>query len=95
MDLKEDPTKQKVEEVDSTVFNGMLAGLLKAPLEEQKRKLAEATKTANDLSSLVKPKKKKNTSAVTSDDKSSGKRKLEIVEEDNANGKRAKTEEKE
>ncbi|KAF1979676.1 hypothetical protein BU23DRAFT_496457 [Bimuria novae-zelandiae CBS 107.79] len=95
-DLKEDPTKQKVDTVDQSVFQGLLGGLLGATPEEQKKKLAEATQSANDISGLVKTRKKEKSapaaSASTSADASSTKRKLE-VEEEGANGKRAKTEE--
>ncbi|KAJ4303513.1 hypothetical protein N0V90_002409 [Kalmusia sp. IMI 367209] len=95
-DLKEDPTKQKFDSVDQTVFQGLLGGLLGADPETQKAKLAEATKSANDISGLVKTKKKEKsapaTASSTADEASSSKRKLE-VEEDGMNGKRAKTEE--
>lgn len=95
MDLKEDPTKQKYDTVDATVFQGLLGGLLNASPEEQKKKLAEATKSANDISGLVKTKKKEKPAPAASSatgEASSTKRKLE-VEDNDANGKRAKTEE--
>ena len=95
MDLKEDPTKQKIDSVDQTVFQGLLGGLLGADSETQKAKLAEATKSANDISGLVKTKKEKPTPATassTAGEPSSSKRKLKL-EEDGMNGKRAKTEE--
>ena len=73
----------------------MLGGLLGADPATQKAALAEATKSANDLSGLVKTKKKEKAAPAASSsigDASSSKRKLD-VEEDGANGKRAKTEE--
>lgn len=91
-DLKDDPTKRKYDTVDPSVFQGLLGGLLGATPEEQKAKLAEATKGANDLSSLVKTKKKEKP-ALAAAASSSSKRKLDVDEGD-ANGKRAKTEEK-
>ncbi|KAL1595328.1 hypothetical protein SLS60_010019 [Paraconiothyrium brasiliense] len=95
-DLKEDPTKQKFDAVDPTVFQGLLGGLLGADPATQKAALAEATKSANDISGLVKTRKKEKPAPAaapsSSGDASSSKRKLEI-EEDDANGKRAKTEE--
>lgn len=95
-DLKEDPTQQKVDSIDPTVFQGLLGGLLGADPETQKAKLAEATKGANDLSGLVRTKKKAKpeeaaASSSTAGDASGSKRKLEV--DDGSNGKRAKTEE--
>jgi HAT1-interacting factor 1 len=72
-----------------------LGGLLGADPATQKAKLKEATKSANDVSSLVRTKKKAPVPApVTSASNVTGssKRKLED-EDDGANGKRAKTEE--
>lgn len=93
-DLKEDPTKQKYDAVDPSVFQGLLGGLLGADPATQKAALAEATKSANDISGLVKTKKKEKPvpAASSSAAEASGKRKLE-VDEDAAKGKRAKTEE--
>jgi HAT1-interacting factor 1 len=55
--------------------------------------LAEATQSANDISSLVKPRKKEKAPApAASSNASSSKRKLD-VEDDGMDGKRAKTEE--
>ncbi|KAH7075063.1 hypothetical protein FB567DRAFT_183023 [Paraphoma chrysanthemicola] len=94
-DLKADPTKQEFDSIDPTVFQGLLGGLLGADAATQKAKIAEATKSANDVTGLVKTKKKAKpapaapSSAAAS---GSGKRKLEVDGED-ANGKRAKTEE--
>lgn len=97
VDLKEDPTKQQYESVDQSVFQGLLGGLLGADAATQKAKLAEATQSANDISGLVKTRKKEKAPAAAatasaSEDAGSSKRKLE-VEEDGLNGKRAKTEE--
>jgi HAT1-interacting factor 1 len=69
--------------------------MLGADAATQKAKLAEATASANDISGLVKTRKKEKPAAhapTTSNDTGSSKRKLE-VQEDGANGKRAKTEE--
>ncbi|KAH7356355.1 hypothetical protein BKA66DRAFT_473711 [Pyrenochaeta sp. MPI-SDFR-AT-0127] len=90
-DLKSDPTKQEFDSIDSSVFQGLLGGLLGADAATQKAKIAEATKSANDVTGLVKTKKKPKAPAPPADTGSS-KRKLE-VEDDTANGKRAKTEE--
>jgi HAT1-interacting factor 1 len=92
-DLKEDPTKQQFDSIDPSVFQGLLGGLLGADPATQKAKLAEATQSANDISGLVKPRKKEKVPApAASSNASSSKRKLE-VEEDGTDGKRAKTEE--
>lgn len=91
-DLQSDPTKQEFDSIDSSVFQGLLGGLLGADAATQKAKIAEATKSANDVTGLVKTKKKPKAPAPAATESSSGKRKLE-VEDDAANGKRAKTEE--
>ncbi|KAF2029943.1 hypothetical protein EK21DRAFT_66737 [Setomelanomma holmii] len=94
-DLKADPTKQEIDSIDPTVFQGLLGGLLGADAATQKAKIAEATKSANDVTGLVKTKKKPKPAPAAPSDAAtagSGKRKLE-VEGDDANGKRAKTEE--
>lgn len=88
-DLKSDPTQQ-IDSIDPTVFQGLLGGLLGADAATQKAKLAEATKTANDVTGLVKTKKKPKPAADAGT--SNGKRKLEVDDGD-ASGKRAKTEE--
>ncbi|OAL43927.1 hypothetical protein IQ07DRAFT_592727 [Pyrenochaeta sp. DS3sAY3a] len=93
-DLQSDPTKQEFDSIDPSVFQGLLGGLLGADAATQKAKIAEATKSANDVSGLVKTKKKPKAPAPapTTADSGSGKRKLE-VDDGAANGKRAKTEE--
>ncbi|KAF1919291.1 hypothetical protein BDU57DRAFT_568752 [Ampelomyces quisqualis] len=94
-DLKSDPTKQEFDSIDPTVFQGLLGDLLGADSATQKAKIAEATKSANDVTGLVKTKKKANPAPATpaeAQSSSSGKRKLEAGAND-ANGKRAKTEE--
>jgi HAT1-interacting factor 1 len=92
-DLKEDPTKQQFDSIDPSVFQGLLGGLLGADSATQKAKLAEATKSANDISGLVKTRKKEKAPApAASGDASSSKRKLDVAD-DGMNGKRAKTEE--
>jgi HAT1-interacting factor 1 len=88
-DLKADPTKQEIDSIDPTVFQGLLGGLLGADAATQKAKIAEATKSANDVSGMVKKKAKP---AAGPQAGSNGKRKLE-VQGDDATGKRAKTEE--
>ena len=90
-DLKADPTKQEVDSIDPTVFQGLLGGLLGADAATQKAKIAEATKSANDVTGLVKTKKKAKP-APSDAAGGSGKRKLEVDGAD-ANGKRARTEE--
>ena len=87
-DLKSDPTKQAFDSLDPSVFQGLLGGLLGADSATQKAKIAEATKSANDVTGLVKTKKRPKVPA----DVGGSKRKLE-VDDDAANGKRAKTEE--
>ncbi|KAF2793301.1 hypothetical protein K505DRAFT_417873 [Melanomma pulvis-pyrius CBS 109.77] len=92
-DLQTDPAKQQIDNFDSSVFQGLLGGLLGADPVTQKAKLEEATKSANDVTSLVKTKKKAPAPAPsTSNDTGSSKRKLD-TEDGGANGKRAKTEE--
>lgn len=94
-DLKADPTKQEFDSIDSSVFQGLLGGLLGADAATQKAKIAEATKSANDVTGLVKTKKKAKAPAPEPSaiaDVGGSKRKLE-VEDDSSNGKRAKTEE--
>ncbi|KAG9193702.1 hypothetical protein G6011_03737 [Alternaria panax] len=92
-DLKSDPTKQEFDSLDPSVFKGLLGGLLGADSATQKAKLAEATKTANDVSGMVKKKVKAPAPAASgSNDAGSSKRKLE-VDDGGAEGKRAKTEE--
>jgi len=88
-DLKTDPTKQELDGIDPTVMQGLLGGLLGADAATQKAKIAEATKSANDVSGMVKKKAKPAPAPATA---SGSKRKLE-VDEGNANGKRSKTEE--
>jgi HAT1-interacting factor 1 len=90
-DLKADPTKQEFDTLDPTVFQGLLGGLLGADAATQKAKIAEATKSANDVTGMVKKKKKAAPTPATQAE-GSGKRKLEVDGND-ANGKRAKTEE--
>ncbi|KAH6043015.1 hypothetical protein HBI54_120060 [Parastagonospora nodorum] len=89
-DLKADPTKQEFDSLDPSVFQGLLGGLLGADAATQKAKIAEATKSANDVSGMVKKKAKPAPAAAQAS--GSGKRKLE-VDGAEANGKRAKTEE--
>jgi HAT1-interacting factor 1 len=93
-DLKADPTKQEFDSLDPSVFQGLLGGLLGADAATQKAKIAEATKSANDVTGMVKKKKKKAQvpAPAAAQAEGSGKRKLEVGGEE-ANGKRAKTEE--
>jgi HAT1-interacting factor 1 len=92
-DLKADPTKQEFDSLDPSVFQGLLGGLLGADAATQKAKIAEATKSANDVTGMVKKKKKAPAPApAAAQAEGSGKRKLEVGGEE-ANGKRAKTEE--
>jgi HAT1-interacting factor 1 len=92
-ELKSDPTKQEFDSIDPSVFQGLLGGLLGADAATQKAKIAEATKSANDVSGMVKKKAKAPAPAAsTSAAASSTKRKLE-VDDGGADGKRGKTEE--
>lgn len=93
IDLKSDPTKQEFDSIDSSVFQGLLGGMLGADAATQKAKIAEATKAANDVSGMVKKKAKAPAPAASgSKDAGSSKRKLE-VDDGGADEKRAKTEE--
>ncbi len=95
-DLKSDPTKQEIDSLDSSVMQGFLGSLLGADAATQKAKLAEATKSANDVTGLVKTKKKPKQpvpESGSSTEAGSSKRKLEVDDQGEANGKRAKTEE--
>ncbi|CBX95896.1 hypothetical protein IAQ61_004719 [Plenodomus lingam] len=95
MDLQSDPTKQEFDSIDPSVMQGLLGGLLGADAATQKAKIAEATKSANDVTGLVKTKKKAKAPAPPASNSaagSSGKRKLE-VDEAGQEGKRSKTEE--
>lgn len=93
-DLKLDPTKQDYDTIDQSVVQGLFGSLLGADAATQKAKLAEATKSANDVSQVVRKKAKPAPAAPkpAAEASGSGKRKLE-VEDDAANGKRSKTEE--
>lgn len=79
-----------IDSVDPTVLQGLLGGLIGANPAEQKAKLEAAAKTANDISGLVKA-KKKDKAAAGSSDAGGSKRKLD-ADEETANGKRARTE---
>jgi HAT1-interacting factor 1 len=93
VDLKSDPTTQDFDSLDPAVVNGLLGGLLGADKATQKAKLAEATKSANDVSSMVKKKAKPAAPAASSSkDAGSSKRKLEVMD-GGSEEKRAKTEE--
>ncbi|ORY10155.1 hypothetical protein BCR34DRAFT_539822 [Clohesyomyces aquaticus] len=98
VDLQADPTKQAfdpMQGIDPSVMSGLLGSIIGADPAAQKAKLEEATKTANDVTGLVRTKKKEKAPAAASSSATgsgSGKRKLE-VEGDGMNGKRAKTEE--
>ncbi|KAF2105577.1 hypothetical protein BDV96DRAFT_509192 [Lophiotrema nucula] len=94
VDLNADPnaTIDPAQGIDATVFQGLLGGILGADPETQKAKLEEASKSANDISGLVRTKKKeKEPAGAQAAESSSSKRKLE-VEDGEASGKRAKTE---
>ncbi|KAF2878014.1 hypothetical protein BDV95DRAFT_624612 [Massariosphaeria phaeospora] len=95
VDLQADPAKQDYDSIDQSVFQGLLGGLLGADAATQKAKLAEAAGSANDISGLVKTRKKEKApveGSSASNEAGTSKRKLE-VEESDSNGKRAKTEE--
>jgi HAT1-interacting factor 1 len=90
-DLRTDPKTLPIDSVDASLLQGLLGGMLGGNPAEQKAKLEAATKTANDITGLVKTKKKDKAVAASSDAGGS-KRKLDAVDEEEANGKRAKTE---
>ncbi|KAF2659532.1 hypothetical protein K491DRAFT_590896 [Lophiostoma macrostomum CBS 122681] len=91
-DLRADPKSQEYNKIDDSVFRGVLEGLLGADSATQKAKLQEVKNSANDVTSLVKPRKKEKAAATTQAEAGSSKRKLE-VDQGTDNGKRAKTEE--
>ncbi|KAF2734746.1 hypothetical protein EJ04DRAFT_512310 [Polyplosphaeria fusca] len=96
-DLRADPKQEfdPAQSIDASVFQGLLGGIIGADPSQQKAVLDEASKSANDISGLVRTKKKEKAPAATaetSSEASGSKRKLE-VEDDGENGKRAKTEE--
>jgi HAT1-interacting factor 1 len=93
-DLKLDPTKQEYDTIDQSVVQGLFGSLLGADAATQKAKLAEATKSANDVSQVVRKKAKPAPAATkpVAEASGSGKRKLE-GETEEAKGKRSKTQE--
>jgi HAT1-interacting factor 1 len=97
-DLKADPTKATGNPVDANeIVSGLLSGLIGADAATQKAKMTEAMSQAQDVTGLVRSKKKEKPAADAkpaegSSTAGNGKRKLEV--EDAMNGKRAKTEEK-
>ncbi|KAF1939880.1 hypothetical protein EJ02DRAFT_456548 [Clathrospora elynae] len=94
-ELNSDPTKQEFDSIDPSVFQGLLGNLLGADAATQKAKIAEATKSANDVTGMVKKKAKAPGQAASGSGSAhvrGSKRKLE-VDGGCANGKRAKTEE--
>ncbi|KAJ4315480.1 hypothetical protein N0V94_005916 [Neodidymelliopsis sp. IMI 364377] len=93
-DLKLDPTKQEYDTIDQSVVQGLFGSLLGADAATQKAKLAEATKSANDVSTVVRKKAKPAPKPVAEAEgaKGKGKRALE-VEDEGAKGKRSRTEE--
>ncbi|OCK75036.1 hypothetical protein K432DRAFT_362740 [Lepidopterella palustris CBS 459.81] len=103
-DLRADPKQTNPLAVlgDSAdpVFGGLLGSILGADPAAQKARIEEAAKNANDLSNLVRHKKKAPTEdpkndSVNGSGSGSSKRKLEVEKdgERGAEGKRAKTEE--
>lgn len=88
-DLKTDPKAAAFDTIDPSLFQGLMGGLLGSDPSTVKAKLEEASKSAKDISGLVKTRKKEK--PVAAGEGSSGKRKLEVQNEE-ANGKRAKTE---
>ncbi|KAF2746808.1 hypothetical protein M011DRAFT_486851 [Sporormia fimetaria CBS 119925] len=92
-DLNEDPKNQAIDFVDPSVFQGIIGGLLGANPADQKKVIEAATQNANDISGLVKTRKKEKVPApapaMSADPK--GKRKLGVDIDDAS--KRAKTEE--
>ncbi|OCK88111.1 uncharacterized protein K441DRAFT_621878 [Cenococcum geophilum 1.58] len=102
-DLRADPTKEAnplaalSESADPALFSGLLGSILGADPTAQKARIEEASKGANDLTNLVRHKKKP---ALAEEYKKesingggSGKRKLGADGDGRIEGKRAKTEE--
>lgn len=78
----------------SNPLAGILGQMLGESTTEQKARIEEATKNANDLSGLVKRKKPAPTAEAEVNGK--GKRKLDVTDAGaEVDGKRAKTEERE
>jgi HAT1-interacting factor 1 len=80
----------------SDAMSGIFAQVLGETTADQKARIEEATKNANDLTGLIKKKKPKtaiaSTGSAAASSTSNGKRKLDVVDEE-GEGKRAKTEE--
>lgn len=90
-DLKQDPTKQTdFDSIDPSVVQGLFGSLLGADKTKQQEILKQATAQANDVSQVVRKKAKPAPKPVATDE-GKGKRKLEV--EEDASGKRSKTEE--
>ncbi|KAG9201436.1 hypothetical protein G6514_005633 [Epicoccum nigrum] len=90
-DLKQDPTKQTdFDSIDPSVVQGLFGSLLGADKTKQQEILKQATAQANDVSQVVRKKAKPAPKPVAADE-GKGKRKLEV--EEDASGKRSKTEE--
>lgn len=89
---------QLPEGINAELFSGLLSGLLGTDQATQKAKLEQAAKAANDVTGLVRTKKKAPAPAAAPASSSAaapvenGKRKLD-TEDDGMGGKRAKTEE--
>ncbi|OCL09970.1 hypothetical protein AOQ84DRAFT_438640 [Glonium stellatum] len=102
-DLRVDPTKQAnplaalTESADPALFSGLLGSILSTDPIAQKARIEEASKGANDLTNLVRHKKKpvqpETPNKGSANGNGNGKRKLAADGDDRTEGKRAKTEE--
>ncbi|KAF9696339.1 hypothetical protein EKO04_005239 [Ascochyta lentis] len=103
-DLQRDPTKQDYDALDPSVVQGLFGSLLGADPEVQREKVREATRSANDVTGVVRKKVKsagvdqsaeeKEKKAISEDagpEKGKGKRALDSASEDISETKRSKT----
>lgn len=91
VDLRNDPIDTKgLMGADANPLGGILGAALGESSAEAQARIEEATKTATDLSGLVRKKKPKDEPAAA---ESGGKRKAEEGAEEEESSKRAKTEE--
>ncbi|QIW99785.1 hypothetical protein AMS68_005303 [Peltaster fructicola] len=79
-----------VDDLSADSVKGLLGELLGQSKAEQLKMLAQATANANDLTGLVKQKKKPKTEATVVESAGKGKRKLGDIAEDNEAGKKVK-----
>ncbi|KAF2228012.1 hypothetical protein BDZ85DRAFT_315508 [Elsinoe ampelina] len=77
---------------DADAIGGILGSLLGESAAEQKARIAEATKGANDLSGLIKKKKPAKPAPAAAEGAASSKRKLDDADSNGTNGKKARVE---